>query len=89
MGRLKGSGFKWIIEDGQTGEVIDEFDFDQRDVNDFWEFFKQDEEGRVSYCGYFVEPDESVMRDVTSITEFIMEKTKLLYPVYNAMTFRI
>lgn len=88
LGKLKGNGFVWTIEDGQTGELIDEFEFDQRNINDFWEFFKQDEEGRISYCGYFVEPDEPVMKDVKSIINFIIEKTKLLYPVYTAMTFR-
>ena len=74
---LKGNNLVW-----HASNV--EFKFDKEDSSNFIEYYKEnDKEGTESFLSYLIPPDDIILKDVNSICETVVEKTKLLLPMLN------
>lgn len=86
---LRGQEVKWIIYDDINKQRY-VFDVDSEKCSDFIDFYKKyDDEGRESSLVYYLKPDDSRLKDINSISQLIIEKIKLLLPLYNLLSFRI
>ncbi|OUN51697.1 hypothetical protein B5G18_12505 [Clostridium perfringens] len=89
LDKLKGEGFKWIIHTGEENKDY-VFNIDDEKSEDFIKFYNRyDEEGRESYLSYYLEPDDYRLENIDSISKVVVEKMKLLVPLYNLLAFRI
>ena len=89
LDKLKGEGLEWVIHDNIENRDYT-FKIDNERSEDFITFYKEnDDEGRESYLSYFLEPDDDNLKDVNSISTIVIEKIKLLLPLYNLLAFRI
>ena len=89
LDNLKGQGLKWIIYDDINKKSYI-FDIDSDISSDFIDFYKKyDNEGRESSLVYYLKPNDNRLKDINSISDVIIEKIKLLLPLYNLISFRI
>ena len=89
LDKLKGEDLIWVIHDNVEDRDYT-FEIDNEKSEDFINFYKEkDDEGRESYLSYFLEPDDDNLKDVNSISKIVIEKIKLLLPLYNLLAFRI
>ena len=84
--KLQGYELKWFIYDGDEEFV---FDIDERDPEDFCDFFAEyDCEGRESLLLTHYPPDDELLKSIDTISDEVVAMMKLLLPLYNAMVNR-
>lgn len=90
--KLKGNGLVWYINEESSGKLINQFSFkiDTEEASDFINFFKEhDDDGCYSLLSYYVEPDNIEIKDVDSISRLVLQKVKLMLPLYNLIAYRL
>ena len=89
LDKLKGEGLKWVVYDkSETKSYV--FDIDNKKSEEFIEFYKKyDEDGRESYLLYYLPPDDVNLKNLSSISKFVIDKIKILVPLYNLLAFRL
>lgn len=84
--KLKGYEFIWYIHN--NGE-FEEFDLDNESASNFVEFYQNhDRDGVESYLSYHISPDDDQIRTIDSIVRLILERVKLLLPIYELLVYR-
>jgi len=87
--KLKYKKFMWIINNPHK-EKPDEFDFDKNEAEDFIKFYNNNDiEGTISLLTYYLEPDDIQIKDIQSITKLIVDRVKMLIPIYKLISFRL
>lgn len=88
--KLNGQGMVWRIAGINDDAKLVDFDFDSNDAKDFISYYKKyDEDGLESFLYLSYKPDDPRIQTLQSIKELVIEKTKLLFPLYQTMVFRI
>ena len=86
--KLKGRGLRWVVNDDVNAEEH-VFDIDERNANEFCDYFKRyDRDGCESFLLLNYEPDDERISSFGNICSEILEKVKLLLPLYNTVVFR-
>lgn len=88
LNKLKGENLEWVIHDNVENKNYI-FEIDNEKSEQFIDYYrKYDEEGRESYLAYYLEPNDNRLKDLNSISKVVIEKIKLLLPLYNLLAFR-
>lgn len=83
---LKGYEFIWYIHNNGNYHT---FDLDKESASDFIKFYRtHDRDGVESFLSYNVSPDDEQIRTIDSINKLVLERIKLLLPLYNLLAYR-
>lgn len=88
LNNLKGEGLEWIINDEKMSEFYT-FKIDDENPSEFIEFYKKyDKPGMNSQLVYYLEPNDERLKNIQSISAVVLEKIKMLIPLYKLVAYR-
>ena len=88
--KLKGNGLEWSIWSPYKEQSNIIFSLDRDDIEKFPEFYlENDNDGSHSSIMFRFSPNDERLKTKESISELIIEKFKILLPLYNTIIWRI
>ena len=88
--KLKGNNLEWTIWSPYKEQSDIIFSLDKDDIERFPEFYlKNDNDGSHSSIMFRFSPNDERMKTKESISDLIMEKFKVLLPLYNTVIWKI